>query len=104
MSAVKTTTTSAPMFVHSILLVLLALICMVPGAEANNLGLNVSGGVVGFLVLALDLVAIFEVLNSQRETLGKVGWALLIFCFPVLGLIVYFLFGRKQNEYTAIAA
>ncbi|KAI8338902.1 hypothetical protein BC941DRAFT_469083 [Chlamydoabsidia padenii] len=58
--------------------------------------LSYTGGVVGFLVLILDLIVIFEVINSNRAVSGKLGWALLIFFFPIVGLIFYFLFGKRE--------
>ncbi|RUS13676.1 hypothetical protein BC937DRAFT_94956 [Endogone sp. FLAS-F59071] len=57
-----------------------------------------TGGIVGIILLILDLIVIFEVLNSTRSITGKLLWSLLIFFFPLGGLIVYFLFS-KRNEY-----
>jgi len=40
-------------------------------------------------------VALFDLLGEEgRTTLNKVLWALLIIFFPVVGVILYFLFGR----------
>jgi len=49
----------------------------------------------GLLILILDIVALLEVAGSARSFGDKVLWALLIFFFPVGGLILYYLFGRK---------
>ncbi|KAK3812020.1 MAG: hypothetical protein J3Q66DRAFT_349158 [Benniella sp.] len=57
-----------------------------------------AGGLLGLVILILDLIAIFEVLNSTRSVTSKLLWSLLIFFFPVIGLIIYFLFGSR-NEY-----
>ncbi|KAF9097104.1 hypothetical protein BGX23_009778 [Mortierella sp. AD031] len=65
-----------------------------------------SGGFFGLIILILDLIAIFEVLNSNRTITGKLLWSLLIFLFPILGLILYFLFaGREEHSsgYESIA-
>jgi hypothetical protein len=51
--------------------------------------LSYSGGLVGLIILILDLIVIFEVMNSNREIGGKLGWSLLVFFFPVVGLILY---------------
>lgn len=51
--------------------------------------LSYSGGIVGLIILILDLVAIFEILNSNRTVTGKLGWSLLVFFFPVVGLVLY---------------
>ena len=52
-------------------------------------------GCCGFIILILDIVALVEVVGSDRSTGDKVLWALLIIFFPVGGLILYYLFGRK---------
>ncbi|KAI8098079.1 uncharacterized protein B0P05DRAFT_102411 [Gilbertella persicaria] len=62
--------------------------------------LGYSGGFVGLLILILDLIVIFEVMNSNRTISGKLGWSLLVFFFPVVGLILYFLFSER-NEHNA---
>ncbi|KAF9155260.1 hypothetical protein BG015_010464, partial [Linnemannia schmuckeri] len=48
-----------------------------------------SGGFFGLIILILDLIAIFEVLNSNRNVTSKLLWSLLIFLFPILGLVLY---------------
>ncbi|KAG0359627.1 hypothetical protein BG005_000486 [Podila minutissima] len=48
-----------------------------------------SGGFLGLVVLILDLIAIFEVINSNRSVTAKFLWSLLIFLFPILGLVLY---------------
>ena len=52
-------------------------------------------GCCGLIILILDIIALIEVVGSERSTGDKVLWALLIIFFPVLGLILYYLFGRK---------
>ncbi|ORY96036.1 hypothetical protein BCR41DRAFT_364973 [Lobosporangium transversale] len=56
-----------------------------------------TGGFFGLIVLILDLIAIFEVLNSSRSIGSKFLWSLLIFMFPVFGIIIYFLFGSREE-------
>ncbi len=53
-------------------------------------------GCCGLIVLILDIIALVEIVGSDRSTGDKVLWALLIIFFPVLGLILYYLFGRKD--------
>lgn len=48
------------------------------------------------LHLVLWLVAAFEILNSSKPVQTKVLWLLVIFLLPVVGLLLYFLMGRKQ--------
>ncbi|KAF8952597.1 hypothetical protein BGZ52_005141 [Haplosporangium bisporale] len=57
-----------------------------------------SGGFLGLVVLILDLIAIFEVINSNRSVTAKLLWSLLIFLFPILGLVLYFLFGGREEH------
>ncbi|KAG0032624.1 hypothetical protein BGZ81_010437 [Podila clonocystis] len=57
-----------------------------------------SGGFIGLVVLILDLIAIFEVINSNRSVTAKFLWSLLIFLFPILGLVLYFLFGGREEH------
>ncbi|KAF9111066.1 hypothetical protein BGX27_005465 [Mortierella sp. AM989] len=57
-----------------------------------------SGGFIGLVVFILDLIAIFEVINSNRSVTSKLLWSLLIFLFPILGLILYFLFGGREEH------
>ena len=52
-------------------------------------------GLIGALILALDIVAIYFVLTSSASTGKKVLWILIILVFPVLGMLLYFLLGRK---------
>ncbi|KAG0741931.1 hypothetical protein G6F57_004826 [Rhizopus arrhizus] len=60
--------------------------------------LSYSGGIVGLIILILDLIVIFEVMNSNRAISGKLGWSLLVFFFPIVGLILYFLFSNRLEH------
>jgi len=51
--------------------------------------------ILGLLHLILFLIAAFEILTSKRPLLEKVLWLLLIFLLPLIGLIIYYLVGRK---------
>lgn len=53
------------------------------------------GSICGLIILILDIVAIVEVINSNRDTGSKVLWCLVIFFFPVGGLLLYWIFGKK---------
>jgi hypothetical protein len=50
---------------------------------------------IGLVILVLDIVAIVDCLKSNTETGKKVLWILLIVFLPLLGMILYFLLGRK---------
>lgn len=52
-------------------------------------------GILGLIILVLDIVAIVKVLGSGASTGAKVLWTVLILLLPVIGLIVWWLAGPK---------
>jgi hypothetical protein len=56
------------------------------------------GGVIGFIVLILDIIVFMEVLKSNRPPSHKLLWCLVVFIFPVLGLIFYYLFSNRAEH------
>jgi len=50
----------------------------------------------GLVVLVLDIIAIIDVLKSSMATGKKVLWIILILVLPVVGMVLYFLIGKKQ--------
>lgn len=79
-----------------------------------------SGGVIGFVVLVLDIIVFsklpylalimrsmpldrvltttptVEVLQSNRPPVSKLAWCVVVFFLPVVGMIVYWLFSNRQ--------
>ncbi len=53
------------------------------------------GGLLGLIVLILDVWAIVKVIQSGASTGSKVVWVVLILLLPVLGLLIWFLAGPK---------
>lgn len=53
------------------------------------------GGIIGLIILALDIWAILRVIQSGVSTGAKVIWILVILILPVLGLIIWLLAGPK---------
>lgn len=52
-------------------------------------------GLCGTLVIILDIVALIDVIGDEkRDTVNKVIWALVIVFMPVVGVLLYFFFGR----------
>lgn len=51
--------------------------------------------ILGIVHLILFLIAAVEILGSNRDLMSKVLWLLVIFLFPLVGLIIYYLIGRK---------
>ena len=54
------------------------------------------GGILGLLVLVLDIIAIVDVLKSSMDTGKKALWIILVLILPVIGMVLYFLIGKKQ--------
>lgn len=54
-------------------------------------------GLVGLIILALDIWAIINVIKSNAETGVKILWILLIVLLPVIGLIIWALMGPRGN-------
>jgi len=54
------------------------------------------GGFFGLLLLVLDVYAIVKVVGSGASTGKKVLWIVLILILPLLGLILWALFGPKK--------
>ena len=52
-------------------------------------------GLIGLIILALDIWAIINVLKSGAGTGAKVLWVLLILLLPVLGLIIWAIAGPR---------
>ena len=55
----------------------------------------------GIIVLILDIWAIVQTVQSSASTLSKIVWILVLLLLPVVGLILWLLFGPRR---TAIAS
>lgn len=53
------------------------------------------GGILGLIVLVLDIWAILKIIDSGASTGGKVLWIVIILLLPLLGLIIWWLAGPK---------
>lgn len=53
------------------------------------------GGIIGFIILVLDIWALVRVLQSGASTGVKVLWIVIILFLPLLGLLLWFLVGPK---------
>lgn len=56
------------------------------------------GGILGLIILLLDIWAIVSVLRSDSDTGKKILWVLLIVILPVLGLIIWGIMGPRGNR------
>jgi len=53
------------------------------------------GGLFGLLVLVADIWAIVKTVQSGASTGGKVLWIVVILLLPVLGFLLWLMFGPK---------
>ena len=56
------------------------------------------GGLFGLIILALDIWAILKIVESAAGNGTKVLWILAILLLPVLGLIIWWLFGPRGGR------
>ena len=54
------------------------------------------GGFLGLLVLIADIWAIVHVFGSRSSTGAKVLWTVLILIFPVVGFLIWLVFGPRS--------
>ncbi|MFA6079320.1 MAG: PLD nuclease N-terminal domain-containing protein [Candidatus Omnitrophota bacterium] len=54
------------------------------------------GALIGIVVLVLDIVAIVDAVKSSMDTGKKALWILLVLILPVIGMVLYFLIGKKK--------
>jgi hypothetical protein len=55
------------------------------------------GGLLGLIVVVLDIIAIVDAVKGPLDTGKKVLWIILILILPVIGLVLYFLLGKKKK-------
>ncbi|MCK6370347.1 MAG: PLDc N-terminal domain-containing protein [Gammaproteobacteria bacterium] len=60
------------------------------------MGIEVSG-LLGLIILVLDIWAIVKTLESGATTGSKVLWVVLILLLPVLGLVLWLLLGPRRR-------
>jgi hypothetical protein len=54
-------------------------------------------GLLGLVILALDIWAIIHVAGSPASTGGKVFWILFIIILPVLGFLIWLVAGPRKG-------
>ncbi|KAK1702475.1 hypothetical protein BDP67DRAFT_496943 [Colletotrichum lupini] len=108
-------------------------------AHGNTWQYGTGGGILGFIVLVLDIIVfresppkqrprrpntplfaysyvvfanssvrLVEVLKSDRPVSHKVLWCLVVFLFPIVGMVIYWLFSNRaahnsRSGYEAVA-
>lgn len=56
------------------------------------------GGLLGLLILAADVYAIINILQSRDATGTKVLWTVLVLAMPFLGVLLWYFFGPRSKE------
>jgi hypothetical protein len=59
-------------------------------------------GFLGFLILVLDIYAIYKTWLSDASNGAKLIWSLVIFFLPILGVLLWFLFGPKGDNHRSV--
>ena len=54
-------------------------------------------GIIGLVIFVVDVWAILQVVQSSADNLKKAIWIALIFFLPLLGLILWFLWGPSPD-------
>ena len=62
------------------------------------LGMLFTSSFIGLLIFVLDIVAIVSVLMGRGSIGHKLLWILLILLLPVVGMVLYFVFGRNSAD------
>lgn len=52
-------------------------------------------GILGVIVLILDIIAIVSILGASKSVGWKLIWTLVVLLLPVIGMILYFLIGKS---------
>lgn len=57
-----------------------------------------TNGLLGLLVLVLDVYAVVKTVQSGASTGGKVLWIVIILLLPVVGFLAWLVFGPKGGS------
>lgn len=52
-------------------------------------------GLIGLLVLILDVIAIVSILGGSKPLAWKLVWILIVLFLPLIGMILYFVIGKQ---------
>ena len=57
-----------------------------------------TNGIISLLILAADIWAILNIVQSSETVGSKVLWTLLVLLLPILGLIIWYFAGPKTSS------
>lgn len=58
-----------------------------------------ASGIVGLIILILNIYAIVMIVQSSVKVLEKILWALVILLLPLVGLILWYLLGPGKKPF-----
>ena len=67
------------------------------GHYSSLMGYGWHLGLMGTLVLIADIWACVHIWGARRSLTGKLLWTLLVWCFPVGGVIFFAVFGDRRG-------
>jgi hypothetical protein len=50
----------------------------------------------GLIIVVADIIAIIDLFRGSKDMGKKLLWLVLILIFPLVGMLVYFVFGKKK--------
>ena len=53
-------------------------------------------GILGVVIFVLDIIAILDIFKSQKTSGKKILWTLVVLIVPLIGMIAYFVVGKKK--------
>jgi hypothetical protein len=53
-------------------------------------------GLIGLIILILDIWAIVNVISSSNGIFSKIVWTIVILLLPILGFIIWLIFGPRS--------
>jgi hypothetical protein len=54
------------------------------------------GRILSFIILIIDIIVIFDILKSNKDTERKILWIIAVVFLPILGPILYYLVGKRR--------
>lgn len=55
-------------------------------------------GIIGLIILILDIWAIINIITSNRGVGAKVLWTILVIILPLIGFIIWLIAGPRANR------
>ena len=53
-------------------------------------------GLIGLVILVFDIIAILDIVKSKMDSGKKILCALLVIFLPLVGMVLYYVVGKKQ--------